>query len=55
MKYVVTIQEILEREIPVEANSQEDAQRVVEEQYKKQLHILDADDFAGLVYSVRKE
>jgi hypothetical protein len=45
MKYNVKITETLERTVEVEANSKYKAEELVQQEYNKQKHILDAGDF----------
>ena len=45
MKYKVQITETLTREVYVEADNLEDAQQIVEDKYRNQEIVLDADDF----------
>lgn len=46
MKYKVQITETLTREVYVEADNLEDAQQIVEDKYRNQEIVLDADDFS---------
>lgn len=52
--YIVTIKETLERKIPVLAETSEEAEYMVECDYKNQLHILDSSDFTGVTFTVKK-
>ena len=47
MKYLVNIEEILKRDVIIEADSPEDAEEKVEDLYYKQKIILDYSDFEG--------
>lgn len=49
-EYIVTITETLQRNVPVKAESQEDAEYAVECDYRSQKHILDAEDFVGVSF-----
>ena len=53
MKYTVTITETLERDIEVEALNEEEAYRIVDEQYDNCDIVLDAEDFIGKEITVR--
>lgn len=52
--YTVTIKETLERKIPVSAETPEEAEYMVECDYKNQLHILDSSDFTGVTFTAKK-
>jgi hypothetical protein len=43
--FKVTITETLSREVAVKANSLEEAERIVEEDWSHERHVLDASDF----------
>ena len=47
MKYTVVIEEILRREVAVEAKDAEEAEEIVEALYRKEEIVLDAGDFIG--------
>ena len=47
MKYTVVIEEILRREVAVEAKDAEEAEEIVEALYRKGEIVLDAGDFIG--------
>ena len=47
MKYTVVIEEILRKEIVVEAKDAEEAKEITEALYRKGKIVLDADDFIG--------
>lgn len=51
--YEVTITETLQKTVEVEANSREEAERQVEENWNNSEYILDADSFVGVDFSVR--
>ena len=53
--YSVEITETLQRTIQVEANSSEDAEDIVNEQWYKSEQILDAEDFKGVSFAVISE
>ncbi len=53
-KYEVTIREILEMKVKVEADSREDAERRVEQGWKASEYILDAADFSGVEFHSKK-
>lgn len=52
--YNVTIKEILERVISVSAETPEEAEYMVRQDYKNQLHILDSSNFTGVTFTVQK-
>lgn len=54
-RYVVEISELLGRAVKVMAASEEEAVEKANEKYNRQEIVLDADDFAGVSFSVRKE
>lgn len=43
-EYTVTITEVLQRKVPVSAESKDDAEYIVEQQYYNQEHILNEND-----------
>ena len=43
-EYIVTITEVLQRKVSVRAESKEDAEYIVEQQYYNQEHILNEND-----------
>lgn len=47
MKYIVEIEEVLRRDVSVEAESEAEARKVVEDMYRKGSVVLGADDFCG--------
>ena len=47
MKYSVAIEEILRREVAVEAEDAEEAEEIVEALYRNEGIVLDAGDFIG--------
>ena len=47
MKYTVVIEEILRKEVAVEAKDAEDAEEIVEALYRNEEIVLDAGDFIG--------
>ena len=47
MKYSVVIEEILRKEVAVDAHDAEDAKEIVEALYRKGEIVLDAGDFIG--------
>ena len=53
-EYIVTITEILQRKVPVKADSREDAAYTVECDYYAQKHILGAEDFVGVSLKAKK-
>lgn len=52
MNYYVTISELLEREIEIEANSVEEAHEEAFRKYKEQEIVLNADDYQGTEITV---
>lgn len=53
--FEVTVAETLEKTIIVKAEDKEEAQQLVEEQWKAGRYVLGADDFAGVQFSVSGE
>ena len=53
-EYTVTITELLQRRVPVKANSLEEAQYKVETDYYSEKYILDADDFVRTTFKTKK-
>ncbi len=53
MKYTVKIQEILERNIEVEASSTEEAWDIVDEMYRTEKIVLDSSDYVGYDMEVK--
>lgn len=51
--YIVTVTEVLQRRIPVKSTCREDAEYAVERDYRKQKHILDAEDFVGVSFKAK--
>ena len=51
--YEVTITETLQKTVEVEANSREEAERLVEQKWNDSEYILDADFFVGVDFSAR--
>ena len=51
--YEVTITETLQKTVTVEANSREEAERQVEENWNDSEYILDADSFVGVDFAAR--
>lgn len=51
--YQVTITETLQKTVEVEANSRQEAERLVEEKWNDSEYILDADSFVGVDFSAR--
>ena len=51
--YEVTITETLQKTVEVKANSREEAERQVEENWNNSEYILDADSFVGVDFSAR--
>lgn len=49
--YEVTITETLQKTVEVEANSREEAERLVEQRWNDSEYILDADSFVGVDFS----
>ena len=50
-KYDVTITEILRKNVEVEAENYEEAERIVREKWENSEYILDADDFKSVEYN----
>ncbi len=53
--YSVEITETLQKTIQVEAASREEAEAIVNEQWYKGEHILDADNFTVVSFAVKQE
>lgn len=51
--YEVTITETLQKTVTVEANSREEAEQQVEENWNNSEYIFDADSFVGVDFAVR--
>ena len=51
--YEVTITETLQKTVTVEADSREETERQVEENWNNRKYILDADSFVGVDFAVR--
>ena len=51
--YEVTITETLQKTVEVEANSREEAERLVEQRWNDSEYILDADSWVGVDFSAR--
>ncbi len=51
--YEVTITETLQKTVEIEANSREEAERLVEQRWNDSEYILDADSFVGVDFSAR--
>lgn len=54
MKYTVTIEELLVREVEVEAESPKEAFEKVENQYKNSDIVLTADDMLEVTFGINK-
>lgn len=54
-EYEVTITETLQKTVSIEAESREDAERLIEDMWKDSEIILDSDDFYDVSYAVGKE
>ena len=52
--YKVTITETLEQEVEVQAASREEAERLVEMQWRNEDHILDSDNFMGVTFKAQR-
>lgn len=53
-EYEVNIRETLEMKVTIEATSREEAEAIVERNWKKSEYILDADHFTGVEFSAKK-
>lgn len=53
-EYEVKIRETLEKKVTVEAESPEEAEAIVEQNWKDCEYILDAECFAGVEFAARK-
>lgn len=51
--YQVTITETLQKTVEIEANSREEAERLIEQKWNDSEYILDADSFVGVDFSAR--
>lgn len=54
-KYTIEITETLQKQVSVEANSYEEAERKVKEQYRNNEIILDSDNYIDTCYQCIKE
>lgn len=54
-RYIVEVSELLGRAVKVMASSEEEAVEKANEKYNRQEIVLNADDFAGVAFSVRRE
>lgn len=54
-RYIVEVSELLGRAVKVMASSEEEAVEKANEKYNRQEIVLNADDFAGVTFSVRRE
>lgn len=54
MKYIASIVEMLQRDVPVEADSKEEAQDIVEDGWYNGKYVLDSDDFVDVDMYIRK-
>ena len=54
-RYIVEVSELLGRAVKVMVSSEEEAVEKANEKYNRQEIVLNADDFAGVTFSVRKE
>ena len=54
MKYIASIVEMLQRDVPVEADSKEEARDIVEDGWYKGKYVLDSDDFVDVDMYIRK-
>ena len=50
MKYEVTITEILQRRVAVEAESQCEAEEIIQEQWNNEEYVLGAEDFVEAIF-----
>lgn len=53
-KFEVTITETLKKKVEVEAETQEEAEQIVTDEWYKGDHILDADNFTGVVFEAKE-
>lgn len=51
--YQVTITETLQKTVEIEANSREEAERLIEQKWNDSEYILDTDSFVGVDFSAR--
>lgn len=51
--YYVAITETLQKTVEVEANSREEAERLIEQRWNDSEYILDAESFKGVDFSAR--
>lgn len=54
MKIKVTIKEVLEREIELEAENEAEAVMTIESMYRQEEIVLDSDDFSSVSIEVKK-
>lgn len=55
MKYIVTVEERVSRDLVVEADSAKSAQHIIEEQYKHGKIILEPGNCIGVAFTVNEE
>ena len=53
-KFEVTITETLKKKVEVEAETQEDAEQIVTDDWYKGEHILDSDNFSEVVFEAKE-
>lgn len=53
VKYTINIEEILSRIVEVEADSEEEAENKVREQYRNEDIVLDSSDFQGVEFYIQ--
>ena len=53
-KFEVTITETLKKKVEVEAETQEEAEQIVTDDWYKGEHILDADNFSEVVFDAKE-
>lgn len=54
MKYLVEIEEVLSRQIEIEANTVNEAISIAEDDYRKEKIVLDASDFIDVDFKIIK-
>lgn len=49
-KYIITIKEILEKKVEIEANSKEEAIKIIEDRYNNEKIVLDSSNFKEVFF-----
>lgn len=54
-KYVVTIQERLEKEVEIKASSKEEAEQIIEDRWCNSDYILGGDNYVGVTFTAEEK